>query len=755
MKHLKLSILIAVLFHLIASSSIAGLISPKEKPNFNTKKKNYQINKDKATDKSAPVFKEKIKVKKIQNGFVKSKNTSEKLIPVRQNKRREIKIQKNTNNLAPIQIIPKKKPLMLGYVGKTSSILKDKDFKLAKKSFSYIKRRSWKSAISTANKSSDKLLPKIVTWMFLKQKNNSATFQDYKKFIDENKNWPRISRLRYLAEHKINYKNLSALNVIDFFKEEVPTSGYGFIRLGEAYVIRGNTTAGIPLIKKGFKTAKLSKVDLRYFYKKYKNFLGKKDFIGRADYMAWKSNYWELNRTIRYLPKGYKELYHARFALMTRSYGVDNAISKVPAQFSNDIGLQFDRMKWRRKRGRYDSALEIINKNLANSDILVEPEAWFKQKLIIARKKIDEKKYSEAYMLLNNHGVLEVSSLAKAEWHLGWLALSFLDKPEVAIEHFKKLYDAVGYPISKSRGAYWIGRSYEKIDKKDEAKKWYKIASEFNATFYGQLSASKIGKEKIKINNQYLLNEKEYKKFLKNELSRAAILLYELKYSSAAKDIIKHFGAEKSTLESRVFSGTLSQKIERFDYAIQVSKQASYEDIKLLELNYPIIETPKVVAGKVILDQAYILALIRQESEFDASANSWVGARGLMQIMPATGKILGKRTKLGYSIKKLTKDEFYNVQLGSYYLTELYEKFGNNIYLALAAYNAGPHRVSQWLKRYGDPRKNEIDVIDFMEKIRFEETRNYVQRVIENIHVYKFILEKKPINNDIEKFLYN
>jgi len=753
MKHLKLSILIAVLFHLTAGSSIAGLISPKEKPAFNAKQNIYQIIKNEVKAKSATISKKE--GGKILNNSIKVKDNQRKLVPAKKNKQGEIKIQKNIGRLAGSQIIPKKKPLMLGYAGKISTILKDKDFNLAKKSFSYIKRRSWKSAINVANKSSDKLLPKIVTWMFLKQKNNSATFKDYKKFIDKNKNWPRISRLRYLAEHKINFKNLSALSVIDFFREEEPTSGYGFIRLGEAYIITGNTTIGIPLIKKGFKTAKLSKSDLRYFYRKYKNLLGSQGFIERADYMAWESNYWELNRTIRYLPKGYKELYHARFALMTRSYGVDSAISKVPSKFSNDIGLQFDRMKWRRKRGRYDSALEIINKNSVNSDLLVNPEAWFKQKLIIARKKIDEKKYSEAYKLLSNHGVLEVSSLAKAEWHLGWLALSFLDKPESAIKHFKQLYNAVGYPISKSRGAYWIGRSYEKIDKIDEAKKWYKIASEFNATFYGQLAASKIGEDKIKINNQYLLNEKKYKKFLKNELSRAAILLYELKNSSAAKDIIKHFGAENATLESRIFSGTLSQKIERFDYAIQISKQASYEDIKLLELNYPIIETPKVVAGKVILDQAYILALIRQESEFDASANSWVGARGLMQIMPATGKILGKRTKLGYSIKRLTNDEFYNVQLGSYYLTQLYENFDNNIYLALAAYNAGPHRVSKWLKRYGDPRKNEIDTIDFMEKIRFEETRNYVQRVIENIHVYKFILENKPINNNIQNFLYN
>ena len=754
MKHLNLTALIAILLYFQIENSEAGLISPVEKPPFETTQNNSQINDKKI--KSEPVFniKEKIKLKP-PNKFNNKKNILKKATINKKNLNTPKINSNDVGTLVASGLIPPSKPLLLGFSETSSTILKDKDFRLAKKTFAYVKRKSWNSVFKTANKSSDPLLLKIVTWMYLKETNNSATFRDYKKFIDQNQNWPRISRLRYLAEHKINYKDLSALEVINFFKDEKPSSGYGYIRLGEAYIISGNTTLGAPFIKKGLTTAKLSKSDLRYLSKKYKNFLTSEDFIKRADYMAWESDYWELNRTVRYLPKGYKELYHARFALMTRSYGVDSAISKVPARFKNDIGLQFDRMKWRRKRGRYDSALEIINQNQNDPALLIKPESWFEQKFIIARKKIDEKKYADAYKLLDNHGVLEVSSLAKAEWHLGWLALSFLDKPEIAIEHFKKMYNAVGYPISKSRGAYWIGRGYEKINNLNEANKWFKIAGEFNATFYGQLSASKIGTKKIKISNQYSLDTQEYKKFLKTELARAAILLYELKHSSDAKDIIKHFGGEDSKLELRILAGALSQQIERFDYAIQISKQASYEGISLLELNYPTIETPKVVANKEILDSPYILALIRQESEFDASANSWVGARGLMQIMPATGKILGKRTKLGYSIQKLTTDEYYNVKLGSYYITQLYENFGNNIYLALAAYNAGPHRVSRWLKKYGDPRKNEIDTIDFLEHIRFEETRNYVQRVIENIHVYKYVLKNKPIDNQIQSLLYN
>ena len=156
-----------------------------------------------------------------------------------------------------------------------------------------------------------------------------------------------------------------------------------------------------------------------------------------------------------------------------------------------------------------------------------------------------------------------------------------------------------------------------------------------------------------------------------------------------------------------------------------------------------------------ILDDPFILALIRQESEFDSKANSFAGAKGLMQIMPATGKLLSKKVGLGYSRAKLTENDFYNLQLGSFYITNLYNEFNGSIYMALAAYNAGPHRVTRWIRRFGDPRTNKIDPIDWIELIPFSETRNYVQRVIENIQVYKFVLEKKDVSNNIDQLLFN
>ena len=753
MKQIQTLLLLIIL--LFSSSKIlhAKLISPKEKPS-----NLIYISKE---EKKEPIINNQIKLN-INNKEIDSKIEEKKIVkPIQTNKSNIVAKEKETiiekdEIIFVDQIIPPKKPLLLGSENlKQSNILNTQDFNIAKKTFSHIKRGSWKSAFLEANKASDVIVSKIVRWMYLKESNNQASFYDYLQFINENPEWPRILRLKYLAEHKIDFKDVDPNDVINFFTKYEPASGYGKLKLGEAYLIKGNLDKGIPLVQSGFKYALLDKEDLKYISKKFTDILTSEDYIERAKYLAWEQEYWELNRTIPYLPKGYKELYAARFALMTRSYGVDNAISKVPSKFIKDAGLQYDRMKWRRKRGRYDSALEIINIYTNEPEKLVKPELWFKEKLIIARKKIDQKKYEEAYRLLTNHGITEKAELADAEWHAGWLALSFLNKADEAIAHFKTMYDSVGYPISRSRGAFWLGKSYEKLGKKDEAFKWYEIAAIHTTTFYGQLALNKIGKEKISIRNDYKLDKDKYNKFLKTDLAKVIILLNELDETKRSKDFIKHIGGEDTKLENRIFAGTLSQKVERLDYSIQIAKQASYEGINLLDLNYPIIETPHEVKGNITLDQEYILALIRQESEFDRSANSHVGAKGLMQIMPATGKLLSKQLNISYSKDKLTENEFYNLQLGTYYISELYKNFDNNIYLALAAYNAGPHRVSRWLKRFGDPRKKEIDTLDFIEHIPFLETRNYVQRVIENINVYKYVLNQKPVKNSIQRLLYN
>ena len=749
-KTLKKLLVCIIITFLISNHSYARLIKPEPKPS--EYKKDIPKKTKKPSRKVKPevlTLKEPAKIKKVapvqkteQKREVKKEITKVKILA------------KDDKFVVSNEIIPLKKPLNLGISKRKSSILSSKDFLIAQKTFSLVKRKRWNSAMKEVGKSRSKLLNELVTWMYLKEPSNNLAFRDYRRFINKNPEWPRINRLRYLAEHKINFKEVKPKEVIKFFDKQDPLSGYGKIKLGEAFLTRGEKNKAHDLIADGFKTANLSSIEHRYLNKKFRNLLTKEDYIERAKYLAWEQDFYELRRTIRYLPSGYKELYFARFALMTRSYGVDSAIAKVPAQFKNDIGLQFDRAKWRRKRGRYDSTLEIINNLSRDPKLLVKPDLWFKEKFIIARSRINKKRFEEAYGLLINHGVLDSGNLAKAEWHAGWLALRFLNKPDVAVQHFKTMYDGVNYPISKSRAAYWVGKAYEQLGKDQNAKDWYKKSSVFNTTFYGQLASAKINKKDFKVKNNYTFSQEDYKKLLKTDLARAVILLDELDMSLKSKDILRHLGSEERSIKEQVLAGKLSQQVGRLDFAIQIAKQISYQNKNLLELNYPIIETPKVVSKRTILPQEVILSLIRQESEFDRDANSWVGAKGLMQIMPATGRLVSKQAGLRYSRSRLIENEFFNLQLGSYYISGLNDEFNGAIYMAFAGYNAGPHRVRRWVKRFGDPRKGEIDPIDWIELIPFTETRNYVQRVIENIQVYKYVINKKTVTNNIEKMLF-
>ena len=368
------------------------------------------------------------------------------------------------------------------------------------------------------------------------------------------------------------------------------------------------------------------------------------------------------------------------------------------------------------------------------------------RKINNCRSLIYKKKYETAYKITNKHGLTEGPEFAEAEWMSGWIALSFLNDPLLARNHFIKFYNNVGYPISLSRGAYWLGRTYEKLNNKVEASSWYLEGSKFLTTYYGQLSHMKI-----KPNERFQLNElmkidKDYaENFYKNKLVATIYLLKDLKKTKYTKYILRHLANDNVNKGSEILAAKLATDISRFDFAIQVSKIASYQKRFHNKYNYPIISTPSKVGKRKIPESSLILSIIRQESEFDTSANSRVGAQGLMQLMPYTAKTVSKQAKMSYSKTKLTKNPEYNINLGSFYIAGLILEYDGSYPFAIAAYNAGPKRVKYWKKINKNPQKNEIDYVDWIELIKFKETRNYVQRVLENINVYKYMISGKPI----------
>ena len=656
-----------------------------------------------------------------------------------------VKINKTFNFL-----IPKKKPTIVGAKKaeniKISKYYSKKDYSLAKKAISEMEKGRWISSINIAKKAKDKSIYNFIKYRHLLTTGNTASFYDYKTFIDNNTDYPRIGRLKYLAEHKLSTKTISPKKIIDWFGTEEPLSGFGKMILGESHILKENLSKGKKLIKEGWITADLSKSELIFYRKKFKKYLNADDYIKRADYLAWNNKYWDLRRLIRYLPKDYELLYNARQLLMSKSYGVDQAIKNVPSKFKNDAGLNYDRLKWRRKRGRIDSSVEILVSVKNTEEYLVRPDKWWIEREIISRSLIYKKKYELAYKIASNHALNNGADFAAAEWMSGWIALSFLNDPLTAKNHFQNFYNNVSYPISTSRGAYWLGKSYEKLKNNEQSKKWYQEAANYLTTYYGQLAFLKInpnGKFELPKDMEV---DKKYKYFFYNkELVKLCYLLNELKKDKYTKHILRHLANDNIQKGSEILAAELATNIERYDFAIQVSKIASYQKRFHNTYNYPIISTPKKINGRTIPESAFILSIIRQESEFDLSANSHAGAKGLMQLMPFTAKLVSKQAKLPYSKSRLTTDPEYNINLGSHYIAGLILQYDGAYPFATAAYNAGPNRVKYWKKINKNPQKKQIDYIDWIELIKFRETRNYVQRVMENYNVYRYMLEKKPI----------
>ena len=781
------------LFGIIALSAILlaypinaedqNFLYPKKKPtSSNVKITSTKVNEKSSIDALIPKQKPETKPKNIFRSQIEKKETvyninipppkpsakkkpnNTEIVVVEQNKEIKntlpTKEQNKVNLVEKVEenskkeefLLPVKKPL--NFIPSSSKalakseILNEKDFKLAKEIFELVEKGKWNSALPIVNKVSDREFKDFVNWLYLLQTGSQSTFSDYINFISKNEDYPRIGRLKYLAEHKIVVKNVGPRLVINWFTQNEPLSGTGKIKLGEAYLELGNSKMADGLIKSGWETADLTSADVKYYRNKFKNILTTQDHLKRADYLAWDKQYWDLKRMLPYLPKKERALYNARFILMTHSYGVDKAISDVPDELKSDLGLEYDRLSWRTRRNRLEGSLEILRR-YHGEETLVYPDKWWNLRENIARDLVYEKKYAEAYEVASNHHLNEGPNYADAEWLSGWLALSFLNNPKKAIVHFSNFYSNVSYPISAARGAYWLGLAFEKNNDIEQSKKFFKEAAVFTRTYYGQLAFAKVKiDEKLQLPEEFKVDQNYEKEFNKNKFIKIVKLMYELDHTKFSKDIIKYLASLNVEKGSEVLAAKLATEVGRYDYAIQISKDASYEKRFINIYNYPVITVPGVINNKVMPSANLILAIIRQESEFDARANSYVGAQGLMQLMPATAKLVSKNINVPYSKTSLTKDPNYNIKLGTYYFNMLLEDYDGVFPFAIGAYNAGPNRIKSWLKRYGDPNRGQINFVDWVELIRFEETRNYVQRVIENINVYKVVLNEPEVRLD-------
>jgi len=395
-------------------------------------------------------------------------------------------------------------------------------------------------------------------------------------------------------------------------------------------------------------------------------------------------------------------------------------------------------MAWRRRHDMDFRAMEILY-SPPSADKITNLDDWWRERHILTRRLIAEKRYKSAYNLVSKHVQKDGVNYAEAEFLAGWLALEFLNQPWKAFEHFERLYYKTSTPISRSRGAYWAARASDALGDKEVARQWYRVAAQHQVAFYGQMALAILAPEDQP--PQQVPPERTLKGqrlFEQWDMVRLVRLLDKAGQSHMSDRFLEAVLAAVQTPEQYRMAAELATDIHHYHMAVKIARVALQKNILLIDHAYPTIVSR---LQSIDLEWALVHGLIRQESGFDAEIQSPAGARGLMQLMPSTANLVARHLGIAHRTSWLTSKPDHNIILGSAYLAQMLGDFDGSYPLAVAAYNAGPNRVRRWLKEYGDPRKGEVNMVNWIEMIPVGETRNYVQRVLESTYIYRIKLK--------------
>ena len=600
----------------------------------------------------------------------------------------------------------------------------------------------WNEALSESQGVSKPWFRTLIQWMYLQNPAHPHSLYDYTDFLHKYPHWVNQDTMLKDAERKIGFYYMTKDHVINFFNNYAPVTGFGSMRLGEAYLRNGDRDLAYKYLKDGFINGKFNADELKDIHTTYESVLTKQDFIARANRLAWDRDHQELQQILPYLPADQRLLFSARHKLMTHTYGVDYAISIVPEDLTADIGLRYNRALWRWERNRYAASADLMFIHSLD-DIPAEfHDHWMRLSLKHSRHFITTKNTQRAleFLHLSNH--LTAAVKTNVLWYSGWLQLSFMQQPKIAQQKFTQMYDHAESARDTSRAAFWNAKALERLGEYTQSFNWYKKAAAYPTTFYGQLGANHLVGTQLVFADSSDFNQQDYVAFKRSDPVKAILFLREKNFKILSKKLLYTLGTQHSDVTIRSYAAALAQQLGESQLSIRIAKFNLRQGHLYVNTCYPKITIPRLGRHASAIADAVVLAIIRQESEFVFDATSRVGAQGLMQIMPATRQSIINELKFSPNALSQLDRVNANIALGAYYISYLNEKYNRSLPLALAAYNAGPSRVNEWIKRYGDPREGDISMIDFVEQIPFTETRHYVKKVMESLQVYQLTMHR-------------
>lgn len=607
-----------------------------------------------------------------------------------------------------------------------------------------LKARQFSTAQSLTGLIEDPIARSLAEWMYLMAQDPQTDFAEAGRFLDAHPEWPMISRLQGYAEKRISDR-APAEAVLAFFDARPPETGGGKIQLARALFAVGDQENGERHLRDAWINDTFTIAEEKRILSVYGGRLSKDDHAARVDRLMWDRQVTNARRVFPYLSSGDRKRAETRAALLLQAANGQRLYERLSEEDRLDSGVLLAAVRHNRRRGDEEIAMALAALAPADPALLRNGEAWWSERNLLMRWALKNGRFADAYALAAEHGMTGGADYAEAEFYAGWIALRFLKEPARAETHFLALASEVGSPISVSRAQYWLARAAAAKGDGTAAQVYYARAAEHYYSYYGQLAAEEAGLD---------LSASTFA--VQQEATAAEKALFASRPAVAALRILSDLDLE---YEFMVFAYHVDDQLEKPGEYLELAKITEGEGAPHLtvragkvgiqrgafapEVAYPLVFVPDEATRFV--SPEIILGLSRQESEFNPRAYSRAGARGVMQLIPSTAQITARKEGLSYNRSALLDDPVYNMTLGSAHLSHLIDRFDGSLIMTFAGYNAGVNRVDRWVEEYGDPRSDAVDPLDWIELIPFSETRNYVQRVLENMQVYRGRLNEKPI----------
>jgi soluble lytic murein transglycosylase len=579
----------------------------------------------------------------------------------------------------------------------------------------------------------DPLARKLVEWVVLRG-DDSVDFSRYTAFLAANPSWPGAGTLRRHAEAALWQDHADPRAVIGFFSSEPPRSAKGRFALARALVATGDRAGAQGAVREAWRNDGFSADLESQAREEFAGLITAADDKARMDARFYAEDDDAGMRAARHLDATEMAIAKARAAVVNKAGNAKALLEAVPAPARQDPGYMFSRIQWLRRGDKIPEAAQWLVATPREADKLGDLDQWWVERRLVARRLLDLGDFKLAYAVASNAAVPTSENYrAEQQFTAGWIALRFLREPSAALAHFAHIADGVTNPITLARAYYWQARALEALGRSEDARAYYEEAARYPTAYYGQLALARLGLDAVAL-HEAPEPPAEHRRL---ELVRAFEILYAVEQRDLVAAMAADLGDKAADMGALAALAEIAKQHNDARATLLIGKAALGRGMPLEQYAFPIFGMPSYRPIGPEVEPCVVYSIARQESAFNARVVSSAHALGLMQVTPDAGRFVAKKFNVTFDQRRLLNDPVYNTQIGTAELGDVIAQFGGSYILAFASYNAGPRRAREWIEQYGDPRSPKTDPIDWIERIPFAETRNYVQRVIENMQIYR------------------